>query len=52
MYSLDMATVRLHGTVTFSSIGVCMADIDMTTFMMGLVDGYGMESWNNCLRLR
>ena len=46
-----MATVRLHAMLTFLSIGVCISDLDMTTYMEGLTDGYGMEAWDQRLAM-
>ena len=46
-----MATVRFHLFLTFSTNGVCFADIMMTLYIGTDIDGYGMRAWDNRLRL-
>ena len=47
MYSLDMATVRLHTTFTFLSIGVCQAEMTFRWSMETDADGNGEGARNS-----
>ena len=42
-----MATVRFLPNVTFSSNGVCLAEITFVEIKMGHTDGNGMEARHN-----
>ena len=42
-----MATVRFLPMFTFSTSGVCLADIMVTSSIKTDVDGYQMEAWDS-----